>query len=301
MDATISELFNSLNDKMREVLAKTQSDGSTEIDFSKLSEALKYAGTPEEENALIEIFLRQSIDTDGKWGNVTMDKIEPYKDVLIKLCSELGLKEILNPFLNFLPEFYAKNPNADLTRDNMVDLNNLYATDVISKEDLMGKGKDKLDDIIFDSELYTFDDVEKMTSYIKWLGDIRNLKRMNWQEIRNADLTGAINEVADEVISSVGKNTLGDDDWEEFRNKLVYINGQGGKINSQNTLEKLLAAGSVNSNMNEPNKAEQSRNGSYDDFKKALKNSLTTKYKDLSRDELREIFLDIFDELGVNR
>lgn len=301
MDAIISELFNSLNDKMRETLAKTQSDGSTEIDFSKLSEALKYAGTPEEETALIEIFLRQSIDTDNKWGNVTMDKIEPYKDVLIKLCSELGLKEIINPFLNFLPEFYAKNPNIDLTRDNMIDLNNLYATDVISKEDLMGKGKEKLDDIIFDSELYTFENVDKMVSYIKWLGDIRNLKRMNWEEIRNANLTGAINEVADEVMSSVGKNTLGDDDWEEFRNKLVYINGQGGKINSQNTLEKLLAAGSVNSSVNTQNKEEQRGNDSYNDFKKSIKNSLNTKFKDLSRDEIREIFLDIFDELGVTR
>lgn len=301
MDANISELFNSLNDKMREVLAKTNSDGSTEIDYSKLSEAQKYASTPEEENALIEIFLRQSIDTDNKWGNVTMDKIEPYKDVLIKLCSELGLKEISNPFLNFLPELYAKNPNIDLTRDNMIDLNNLYATDVISTEDLMGKGKEKLNDIIFDSELYTFENVDKMVSYIKWLDDIRNLKRMNWQEIRNANLTGAINEVADEVVSSVGKKSLGDDDWEEFRNKLVYINGMGGKINSQNTLEKLLAAGSVNSNVNEPGAQEQSGNGSYNEFKRALKNSLNTKYKDLSRDELRKIFLDIFDELGVDR
>lgn len=301
MDANISELFNGLNDKMREVLAKTNSDGSTEIDYSKLSEAQKYASTPEEENALIEIFLRQSIDTDNKWGNITMDKIEPYKDVLIKLCSELGLKEISNPFLNFLPELYAKNPNIDLTRDNMIDLNNLYATDIISTEDLMGKGKEGLNDIIFDSELYTFENVDKMVSYIKWLGDIRNLKRMNWQEIRNADLTGAINEVADEVISSVGKKTLGDDDWEEFRNKLVYVNGMGGKINSQNTLEKLMAAGSVNSSVDEPDVDEQSRNGSYDEFKRALKNSLNTKYKDLSRDELREIFLDIFDELGVSR
>lgn len=301
MDANISELFNGLNDKMREVLAKTNSDGSTEIDYSKLSEAQKYASTPEEENALIEIFLRQSIDTDNKWGNITMDKIEPYKDVLIKLCSELGLKEISNPFLNFLPELYAKNPNIDLTRDNMIDLNNLYATDIISTEDLMGKGKEGLNDIIFDSELYTFENVDKMVSYIKWLGDIRNLKRMNWQEIRNADLTGAINEVADEVISSIGKKTLGDDDWEEFRNKLVYVNGMGGKINSQNTLEKLMAAGSVNSSVDEPDNGEQSRNGSYDEFKRALKNSLNTKYKDLSRDELREIFLDIFDELGVSR
>lgn len=301
MDANISELFNTLNDKMREVLAKTNSDGSTEIDYSKLSEAQKYASTPEEENALIEIFLRQSIDTDNKWGNVTMDKIEPYKDVLIKLCSELGLKEISNPFLNFLPELYAKNPNIDLTRDNMIDLNNLYATDIISTEDLMGKGKEGLNDIIFDSELYTFENVDKMVSYIKWLGDIRNLKRMNWQEIRSANLTGAINEVADEVVSNIGKKTLGDDDWEEFRNKLVYVNGMGGKINSQNTLEKLMAAGSVNSSVDEPDVDEQSRNGSYDEFKRALKNSLNTKYKDLSRDELREIFLDIFDELGVSR
>ena len=114
-------------------------------------------------------------------------------------------------------------------------------------------------------------------------------------------LTGAINEVEDEVISSVGKKTLGDDDWEEFRNKLVYVNGIGGKINSQNTLEKLLAAGSVNSSVNTQNKEEQRGNDSYNDFKKSIKNSLNTKFKDLSRDEIREIFLDIFDELGVAR
>ena len=115
MDAEIQELFNKLNDKMKEILLVENSDGNSEINFSKLSEAQKYATTTDEENALVELFLRQSIATDNKWGNVSMENIEPYKDVLIKLCTELGLKEIINPFLNFLPAFYNKNANANLS------------------------------------------------------------------------------------------------------------------------------------------------------------------------------------------
>ena len=143
MDNEIQELFNKLNEKMKEILLVKNPDGNSEINFSKLSEAQKYATTPEEENSLVEIFLRQSIATDNKWGNVSMENIEPYKDVLIKLCTELGLKEIINPFLNFLPAFYNKNPNASLTRNNMIDLNNLYANDEIQR---FGEGEMSMTD-----------------------------------------------------------------------------------------------------------------------------------------------------------
>ena len=299
MDAIMSELFNKLNERMQEILAKPQSDGSIDIDFSKLSEALKYAATQEEENAVIEMFLRQSIDTDNKWGGVKYEDIEPYKDVLVKICSELGLKEIINPYLNFLPLFYTKNPNATLTRDNLIDLNNLYARDEISKEDLMGKGVEGEDNILFNPELYTFEDVEKMCTYINWLRDTRNLKRMNWEEIRNADLTGAINEVADKVLSQIGGKQLGDDEWEAFKDKITYVNGAGGKINSQNTLEKLMAAGSVNANIKEREKKQEVSGDSYDDFRKALRRSLATDYQDLSFDDVKEIFLDVLNGLGT--
>lgn len=301
MDAEIQELFNKLNDKMKEILLVENPDGNSEINFSKLSEAQKYAATTDEENALVELFLRQSIATDNKWGNVTMENIEPYKDVLIKLCTELGLKEIINPFLNFLPAFYNKNANANLTRDNMIDLNNLYANDEITKEDLMGKGRNALDNILFNPELYTFQNVDKMVEYWNWLREPNNLKKMNWQEIRNLNLTNAINQVADKVVSQVGGNQLSDEDWASFLNNIFYVNGQDGKINAEATLQKLLAAGSINSDLNKntTKKKEVQSGDSYEDFKKALKNTINSKYKDLSADDISEIVSDVIKELGV--
>ena len=301
MDAEIQELFNKLNDKMKEILLVENPDGNSEINFSKLSEAQKYATTPDEENALVELFLRQSIATDNKWGNVTMENIEPYKDVLIKLCTELGLKEIINPFLNFLPAFYNKNANASLTRDNMIDLNNLYAKDEITKEDLMGKGRNALDNILFNPELYKFENVDKMVEYWNWLREPNNLKKMNWQEIRNLNLTNAINQVADKVVSQVGGNQLSDEDWASFLNNIFYVNGQDGKINAEATLQKLLAAGSINSDLNKntTKKKEVQSGDSYEDFKKALKNTINSKYKDLSADDISEIVADVIKELGV--
>ena len=301
MDTEIQELFNKLNDKMKEILLVKNPDGNSEINFSKLSEAQKYATTPDEENALVELFLRQSIATDNKWGNVTMENIEPYKDVLIKLCTELGLKEIINPFLNFLPAFYNKNANASLTRDNMIDLNNLYAKDEITKEDLMGKGRNALDNILFNPELYKFENVDKMVEYWNWLREPNNLKKMNWQEIRNLNLTNAINQVADKVVSQVGGNQLSDEDWASFLNNIFYVNGQDGKINAEATLQKLLAAGSINSDLNKntTKKKEVQSGDSYEDFKKALKNTINSKYKDLSADDISEIVADVIKELGV--
>ena len=288
-------------EKMKEILLVKNPDGNSEINFSKLSEAQKYATTPEEENSLVEIFLRQSIATDNKWGNVSMENIEPYKDVLIKLCTELGLKEIINPFLNFLPAFYNKNPNASLTRNNMIDLNNLYANDEITKEDLMGKGRNELNNILFNPELYTFQNADKMVEYWNWLREPNNLKRMNWQEIRNLDLTNAINQVADKVLSQIGGNQLSDEDWASFLNNIFYVNGQDGKINSEATLQKLLAAGSINSDLNSKKSAkkETPSGDSYSDFKKALKNTINSKYKDLSAEDISEIVSDVIKELGV--
>lgn len=299
MDNIMQELFNKLNDKMKEILLVQNPDGESKINYSRLSDALKYAGNPDEENALIEMFLRQSIETDSKWNGVNFEMIEPYKDVLLKLCSELGLKEVQNPFLVFLPEFYNQNKNVNLSRNNMIDLNNLYANDEITKEDLMAKGRDGANNILFNKNLYTFEDVDKMVEYWNWLREPANLKRLNWEEIRNLNLSNTINNVADAAIKqSIGTQSFSDEDWKDVFKNIFFVDNTG-KIQSQNTLEKLLSAGSINAKTGITDKQQKRTADVYGDFKKALRNSLANQYRDLSAEDIKEIFADVINELGV--
>ena len=302
MDSAIQELLNKLSDDVKNILIVKNPDGSEKIDYSKLSKALSYAGNLQERDAIVELFLRQSINTDAKWNRIDFSVIEPYKDVLIKLCDELGLKETGNPFLVFLPKLYQKDSNIKLTRDNLIDLNNLYANNKISKEDLMGKGPDGENNILFNSNLYSFYDADIMYEYWKWLKDPENLKKLNWVEIRDANLSNNINKAADKANSQIGTRKLSMQDWAEVFNNIYFKNPETGEINAKDTLDKFLQAGSINMQQTKNKSRQRSKTkvgtGQYNQLKKDLRNSILTTYRNLSPDELHEIFTDLLNEIG---
>ena len=284
MNDELNNLFNKLSDDVKSLLL----DGD-KINGNNFQRAIDLTRTPEEENAVIEIFLRNSLETDNKWSGVDWNRVEPYKDILIRICSEVGLKELQNPFLVFLPNFYKENPNANLTRDNMIDLNNLYATDKLSREDLLGKSSYGTSHIIFDSNLYANEDVSKMVEYWKWLSNQNNLAKMNWQEVLGANLSNAINDVA--------RNDGQSSDGIPVINKLFYVNGEDGKTNTQSTLEKLLSAGSIGSKRRDRKQVKASNVDSLDSLKDLIiKMGLE---QDLTEVELKQMFADVLSELGL--
>lgn len=290
MDEEMMALFNELSDDVRSLLLVENPDGSYKINGNNFQNALDKSASVDEENKVIEIFLKNSLATDSKWKGLTWDRIEPYKDILIRICSELGLKELQNPFLVFLPEFYRQNPNADLTRDNMIDLNNLYATDELTREDLLAKGRNGSFNIIFDSNLYANENVDKMVEYWNWLYNDANRSRMNWQEVLTANLTNAINDVAESGGVS--------NDATPVINKLFYINGNDGKTNSQATIEKLLSAGSIGMGKQ---KSTQNKNTQNATVLNSLKSGLVKygKQYNLTEVELKALLNDVLDELGL--
>lgn len=59
-------------------------------------------------------------------------KIEPFRDLVIKIAGELGLDK--NPIINFLREYIKLN---EMERQGFITLNNLYANRVIENTDLL--------------------------------------------------------------------------------------------------------------------------------------------------------------------
>ena len=314
MDETMQALINKLNDKQKELIMTKKPDGTVDINLDKIAEANKHATNEEEEEASIELFLRNSLEKDPKWKGLDFSRIEPYKDVLIKICSEIGLKEINNPFLNYLTLFYKTNPNANLDRNNLGDLNNLYASDTITKEELMGlspDGKTNNTDtnILFKPEIYSNYDVDKMVQYWKWLSEPVNLQRMNWQEIEKLNLSKAIKGTAHLIKKNGGKvddnGNIQDSNGvvRNVRDALFFVNGQNGKVNTQDTLEKILAAGSVGSqqDINKDKGQIQSQKVNSANVNDYLKQTLVnygSKFG-LSKVELSALFNDALNELGL--
>lgn len=308
MDEELMELFNGLDDVVKDLLLVENPDGTFKINGSNFKTALSKS-IGDERDIVCEIFLRHSIATDTeKWKGVTWDKLEPYKDIIIRICRELGFSEVENPFLVFLPEFYRKNRNFNLTRDNMIDLNNLYATNDLTDADLIGKGRAGTDNIIFNPNLYANSDIDKMVKYWNWLFDANNLFRMNWEQIREANLTNAINDVAEEINTKIldgewkSASDISDVKKYEFLDKLYFVTGDNrSKTNSQNTLEKLFAAGSIarnqQQNMDTASKTKMTNLNVLD----TLKNTIIKAGKDfkLTEVELKALFADALDELGL--
>lgn len=299
MNPELEELFNKLSDDTRNLLLVQNPSGSYKIRDNNFQNALESAKSIDEEKIVIEIFLRRLLETNAKWKNITWDKIEPYKDILIRICSELGLKELQNPFLVFLPEYYSR-AKKDLTRDNVIDLNNLYAQDFIDRADLMGKGPSKFDHIIFNSNLYANENVDKMVEYWDWLNNADNLERMNWQEVLDANLTPKINEVANELVSllAIPNSTIKSVD--SYLERLYFLRGsKRGKTNTQETLEDLFAAGSIGDKQDNGKQLSTLKNLKGPKSADDLKNMLVAfaNKNGLSETELAELFKAVIDEL----
>ena len=293
-DETRSLINYHLSSKIRDLLIEEQPNGEYKLKGENFQNALRRCHG-DEANAVIEIFLRE-IAQDQL--NVDFDKkIAPIKDILIRICNEVGLRESENPFLPFLKEYLKKYT---LDRDSLIDLNNLYASDELSYEDIVGKSKEGFNHIIFNPFLYSCKDPYKMVQIYNWLSNPKNLASMNWTEVAKAGLSNKITSLATRLAKMNQKDITAN--ASEYRDELIYEdsgNPTTSPINNQNTIEEILRLGSINSNakaqIKDVKKAtDTAKTG--DALKQAIVD-LGDKYG-LSKLELQAIWQDAMNELG---
>ena len=296
MNEEIALLINSLPENVRNVLVSTSGDGKVKLNGNNFTRALDLTDNVNDEAKVIEIYLRTLCE--NQWKNIGWEKVEPLKDILIRICSEAGLRESENPFIEFLPRILAKT---QITREDLIDLNNLYANDELSYEDIAGKGKDGLNHIIFNPSLYKSEDDYMITQIWNWLGDAKNLNKMNWGEVRDANLSNLINDVASNALTQISDgNQISDVSANNYRLDLMFKDGNpSGELNALETLKELLRRGAINKNTT--TQTTQTPRKRYSDSSRELEDRLSDYISktDLTDNEIKEIISQVLRNYGI--
>lgn len=289
MNNEIMNLINKLPEDLRSVLITQDEDGNVSINGDKFQEALDKSH-PGEDDIIIEIFFRTLCENQLK--NVGWEKIEPLMPTLKHICKDVGFKDVNNPFLKFLETYLDTNT---LTNNDLVKLNNLYAKDILSYEEIHG---DKIDgnrfSIIYRPELYQMNDIEKIVKSYKFLGDVNNLKKMNWESIYDGNVTNNISQLALDIVN--GKNRLDSDlAAQDARATIMFKEKDSPELNSETIIDKTLKLGATSKSSqtkNQPNNNPTTNN-------ELNTNGLIKELRRLSVSDQRDFINTLKSELGL--
>lgn len=120
------------------------------------------------------------LDAYGK----TMDDFDGCLSVLTRIFGELGLKESVNPFINFLKLDGGKFQNI-MNQKNLIILNNLYSDKFIDNLDLEGRSVDGKKHPIFQKNFYEVEDPEFTLEAYDYFSSMNNIKKLNFGTFAN--------------------------------------------------------------------------------------------------------------------
>jgi len=283
-------LINSLPEDLRSVFITQDANGNYSIDGSKFQEALDKAH-PREDDIIIEIFFRTICE--NQWQNIPWEKVEPLMPTLKHICKEVGFKDVNNPFLKFL-EIYL--PTGPLSNENLIDINNLYANDVLSYSDIHGdKDNGNRFSIIYRPELYQSNDVQYMIKADKFLNSASNLNKMNWESIYDGNVTNNISKLALDIVN--GKNKLNSNaEVQDARATIMYKDKNSPELNSDTIVKEVLTLGSKGK-QNPNRQVETPNNPNTQNISSNIINQL--KNSNLTVDEIKALLSNIQNSFGL--
>jgi hypothetical protein len=236
--STSNKLSDTTKKRVDEIITSMPEDKAREsLATGNFSDALDYSSSQEEQDNVVEAFILVSCDNGWKKYGVTWDKILPAKDLVFKVMRETGLTEPEDPFIGFITNYCQKNPSAKLNNTMMTMLNNDYADDTLTFEDIAGMGHDNVNHVIFNTDLYgkSQDDVDYIVNAYQWLSYKSNIDRMNENSLYNLNKNGTIYKNISSVFSEKPVNPV------KVRDAIIYENGQaGGKINTRKDIETAM-------------------------------------------------------------
>lgn len=208
-------------EEISELKEQLSESSLAQIENGKWDEALNLSASYQEDINIIKIYLRSMTLDTNIWSTVGWDKIQPIEDLLSKIFQQLGLSESSNPFIKFINIFLSISENK-LTKDNIIFLNNLYASSVIDFGDIAGIGPDKTSHIIFNSYLYTLSnsDAEFMVKAYEWLSIEYNLTKLNFLSLTHVGNVNIPDNYKKLSKYSKGVSTI---NVNEIRNTVIFI------------------------------------------------------------------------------
>lgn len=238
----------------------------------KFSDALNLSTSVDEQNKVVEAFILTACDSNKWKGNgVTWDKILPAKDLVLKVFRETGLTEAEDPFIGFINGYCKKNSGSSLTKPMMTMLNNDYADDTLSFDDIAGTGVDGTDHVIFNKDLYgkPQDDVEYIVNAYQWLSYASNVSRINADALSELKADGSIYKNLSPLLQGIKDKKVSDP--KAVRDAIIYENGKpNGKINTKHDIESAMSLAG------RPNSSDGRNYTPVDRAKNALKGVTTT-------------------------
>ena len=234
----------------------------------KWSEALDSANV-NDKDVVAQVFLTTL--KENQWKNYA-NKLTNSEKVILKWIKELGVREANNPYLQFIPKYFSKQ-NAQLSENNAVALNNLYASDVIDFADIAGTGESAGSHVIFNPNLYNLNmsDLEFIVKAYQSLGEENFVKKLNL----NAIASNLSKEDANRIALLAPDIEEGDDKAIKILRYIILYNSKTKQLRSKYDVEKLLSAGentAKGKSTNATTKVSKDFNSlSADDKKTALK------------------------------
>jgi len=281
-------IIEKLPQELRDTLVTQDDNGNYVINGDKFQDTLDKA-IGSERDLVTELFFRKLCE--DQWKEIGWDKIQEILPVLQHICNDVGFKEVDNPFLNFIKQFYTVNSDYTLKKNDLAKLNNLYAKDVLSYEELTGKDTDSDLSIIYNKDLYS-EDVEKLYKTWKWLSNASNVKKMNWKEVANTDSTKNIQEMANKLAS--GENV----DLDTIRKTIFYVepNDINSGLNSSTIIDKVMKTSALNNVSKDSGK-------SVEDKSKSIKDEVVNLFdkSNLTTNEKKDLINQILSTLGYNK
>lgn len=223
---SVATLKSQLNSDMIAVMnASTGSENWA--NSNKWSDASNKATSVKEQEALAEIFIETSA---SDWG-CSLSQLEPGKDILVSLITQLGFESTDNPYLSFMPTFFkGSGKGITISEDSWIILNDAYATGVLDPADLMGTGQDKNKHLIFNPNFYSLEENSDNFNILKtysYLSEPSNVTSMNLDAIRSLKAEGKP-ESYNTLTNSMAKSSTNN-----VRNIIIFVDSKNplGKIN----------------------------------------------------------------------
>lgn len=286
----VAELISGFTDDMKQKLQ--DGAGSATIDWNepegyfkqgvsnaRWSDAFNSSSGHNTDN-LVKLFIQCRMIPDI----VSERQLDEWGDLLIGIIRQLGFTSADNPFIGFL-QYMRKEAKVDLTRDDVILVNNLWADGVIDGSTISGKGPDKREHIIFNPALYSStenvsDDRYNIVKSYDRLSDLYVVRQLNLDAIVNVMPKSSAQRAALRQLtagSSAEKHSshYTGTNYRDVRDLIIYKSPDKHTINQYYNIKKWLDAGSTSADDNSSGRSASRH--TVDDYAADLKKNLSGK------------------------
>lgn len=239
-------------------------------------------------NGFIDLFFEKWFEKN----NIVSDNFKDAKNMLTRIVQEVGVDEGTNPFLSFLRN-YSTNNNKGLNSNDLVTVNNAYADKILDFQDVAGNGHAKINNIIFNPDLYQSfngEEQDRLVEIFEELSDNSYLSDLNMELIKDS-----LPEIQQyQKLKSVGLKDM------DKRNLIMFEEGNPrGKIFPLQQIESAIQAGlgaNYGENEKRPRDDRRDRENKLDSI---TKRDIRTKIKGLNKEDIISLFKGVLKDSGI--